>query len=110
MPEMQDDPDAAVVKAAAGPLAMLTLTSNKIYKKGFDTKQWNDCLPNWLANIMAESEEELNKAEEVEDEQPTDHPLWLLRLSEASARLQGGGPARCGAKDIGQEEAEHKTM
>ena len=50
--------------------AMLTSDSNKIYKKGFDAKQWNHCLPNWLANITAESEEEIDDtAEEVDDEQ-----------------------------------------
>ena len=45
-----DDLDAAVVKAAAGALAMLTSASNKICKKVFDAKQWNDCLLNVLAN------------------------------------------------------------
>jgi len=45
-----DDIDNEVVKAASGALAMLTSASNKICKKVFDSKQWNDCLLNLLAN------------------------------------------------------------
>jgi len=39
-----------VVKAASGALAMLTSASNKICNKVFESKQWNDCLLNLLAN------------------------------------------------------------
>merc|ERR1719430_61009 len=45
-----DDIDKEVVKAASGALAMLSSASNKICKKIFDSKQWNDCLLNLLAN------------------------------------------------------------
>jgi len=43
-----DDPE--VVKAAAGSLAMLTSQSNKICKKVFDSKQWEECILCLLAN------------------------------------------------------------
>jgi len=45
-----DDIDPLVVKAASGALAMLTASSNKICNKVFESKQWNDCLLNLLAN------------------------------------------------------------
>lgn len=45
-----DDLDPQVVKAASGALAMLTAASNKICNKVFESKQWNDCLLNLLAN------------------------------------------------------------
>jgi len=45
-----DDIDPQVVKAASGALAMLTASSNKICNKVFESKQWNDCLLNLLAN------------------------------------------------------------
>merc|ERR1711962_1263700 len=45
-----DDIDPHVVKAASGALAMLTSASNKICNKVFESKQWNDCLLNLLAN------------------------------------------------------------
>merc|ERR1719283_578199 len=45
-----DDIDSQVVKAASGALAMLTGASNKICNKVFESKQWNDCLLNLLAN------------------------------------------------------------
>ena len=45
-----DDLDINVVKAAAGGLAMLTSNSDKICKKVFDAKQWNECLLNLMAN------------------------------------------------------------
>merc|ERR1712209_335521 len=45
-----DDIDPHVVKAASGALAMLTWASNKICNKVFESKQWNDCLLNLLAN------------------------------------------------------------
>ena len=45
-----DDLDINVVKAAAGGLAMLTSNSDKICKKVFDAKQWNECMLNLLAN------------------------------------------------------------
>ena len=40
------------VKAASGALAMLTSASNKVCKKVFESKQWNDCLLNLLASTM----------------------------------------------------------
>lgn len=43
-----DDPE--VVKAAAGALAMLTSLSNKICGKVFESKQWEECFLNLLAN------------------------------------------------------------
>jgi len=43
-----DDPE--VVKAAAGSLAMLTSQSNKVCKKVFDSKQWEECILCLLAN------------------------------------------------------------
>lgn len=46
--------DPAVVKAAAGALAMLTSASNKCCKKVFKSKQWNDCLLNLLASTDVE--------------------------------------------------------
>jgi len=49
-----DDLDQNVVKAASGALAMLTSASNKICKKVFDSKQWNDCLLNLLASTDVE--------------------------------------------------------
>jgi len=49
-----DDLDQNVVKAASGALAMLTSVSNKICKKIFDSKQWNDCLLNLLASTDVE--------------------------------------------------------
>merc|ERR550519_2641357 len=49
-----DDVDALVVKAASGALAMLTSVSNKVCKKVFDSKQWNDCLLNLLASTDVE--------------------------------------------------------
>lgn len=49
-----DDLDQNVVKAASGALAMLTSASNKICKKVFDFKQWNDCLLNLLASTDVE--------------------------------------------------------
>merc|ERR1712200_233997 len=45
-----DDIDPHVVKAASGALAMLTSASNKVCNKVFESKQWNDCLLNLLAN------------------------------------------------------------
>ena len=45
-----DDLDINVVKAAAGGLAMLTSNSEKICRKVFDAKQWNECMLNLLAN------------------------------------------------------------
>ena len=45
-----DDVDQEVVKAGAGALAMLTAASTKVCNKVFDSKQWNDCLLNLLAN------------------------------------------------------------
>jgi len=49
-----DDVDQNVVKAASGALAMLTSASNKVCKKVFESKQWNDCLLNLLANTDVE--------------------------------------------------------
>lgn len=49
-----DDVDQNVVKAASGALAMLTSASNKVCKKVFDSKQWNDCLLNLLASMDVE--------------------------------------------------------
>jgi len=49
-----DDIDPHVVKAASGALAMLTSASNKVCKKVFDSKQWNDCLLNLLASMDVE--------------------------------------------------------
>jgi len=49
-----DDVDQNVVKAASGALAMLTSASNKVCKKVFDSKQWNDCLLNLLASTDVE--------------------------------------------------------
>jgi len=49
-----DDVDPLVIKAASGALAMLTSASNKVCKKIFDSKQWNDCLLNLLASMDVE--------------------------------------------------------
>jgi len=49
-----DDVDQNVVKAASGALAMLTSASNKVCKKVFESKQWNDCLLNLLASTDVE--------------------------------------------------------
>ena len=43
-----------VVNAASGALAMLTSASNKVCKKVFESKQWNDCLLNLLASTDLE--------------------------------------------------------
>ena len=45
-----DDLDQNVVKAAAGGLAMLTSNSEKICRKVFEAKQWNECALNLLAS------------------------------------------------------------
>merc|ERR1719277_2395783 len=45
-----DDLDQNVVKAAAGGLAMLTSNSEKICRKVFEAKQWNECVLNLLAS------------------------------------------------------------
>lgn len=45
-----DDLDINVVKAASGGLAMLTSNSEKVCRKIFDAKQWNECMLNLLAN------------------------------------------------------------
>jgi len=45
-----DDNDVEIIKAAAGALAMLTESSNKICEKVFDSTQWEDCILNCLAN------------------------------------------------------------
>ena len=50
-----DADDAEVVKAAAGALAMLTSQSNKVCSKVFESKQWEECFLNLLANTDYET-------------------------------------------------------
>ena len=45
-----DDLDQNVVKAAAGALAMLSSNSEKVCRKVFESKQWNECMLNLLAS------------------------------------------------------------
>jgi hypothetical protein len=45
-----DDEDIEIVRAASGALAMLSSQSEKCCRKVFDSKQWNDCILNLLAN------------------------------------------------------------
>lgn len=45
-----DGDDMEVVKAAAGSLAMLSSQSSKVCSKVFESKQWEECFLNLLAN------------------------------------------------------------
>ena len=50
-----DGDDAEVVKAAAGALAMLTAISNTVCRKVFESKQWEECFLNLMANTDYET-------------------------------------------------------